>query len=195
MGSGKSKSRGSRRKKAATRRGTVDRFQVMNELRASATDRWAQSTNPVKKRIGRLEIAWREGLQWLAEDLQKMFQNFRVVGDAYDRLDVNVAAIKAILIEKDIITHEEFEEKQTFLIGILNAERQRRQEELQRLQRESDAAALERAELERKAAEAAEGAADGSTVTPELKRIHQAATEAGSKDEIEVPAGARVFGG
>jgi hypothetical protein len=190
---------GSGGKKGARRKGppkkSMDRLQILQDLRSSATDLWVQSANPVKKRIGRLEVAWRDGIQWLSEDIQKMYQNFQVVGDAYDRLDINIAAIKAILIEKQVFTEEEFRVKQGFLIGVMDRERMRRQAELKRIQEEADAAALKQAEVDAKAAEAEAAASDGSTVSPELKRMHQAATAAGESDEIEVPVGATVFGG
>jgi len=173
----------------------VDRLQILQEMSSSVTEAWAKSTNPVKKRIGRLEVAWREGMQWLAEDLQTMFRNFETIGDACDTLDVNIAAVKALCIEKGIFTNEEFAEKQVSLTGLLNKERLRRQAELERLQKEAAAQAVVDADLEAKAAEAAAGAADGSHVTGDLKKMHKAATAAGEPKEIDVPAGATVFGG
>ena len=171
----------------------VDRIKILNELRASATSAWVSSDNPIKRRIARLEVAWREGLQWLAEDIQKMFQNFTVIGDAYDDLDMNVASLKALLIEANVFTEEEFAEKKEYFIGVLNAERQRRQEEIERLQAEAQQAAEKNDEVEQKVAEAEAEAHDGSKVTPELKRMHKAATEA-DREHIDVPDGATVFG-
>jgi len=190
--SSKQGKRGARTKKKS--KPEVSRLGVLNELRMSATDAWAKSTHPVKKRVGRLEIAWREGMQWMAEDIQKMFRNFAIIGDAYDQQDLNVAALKGLLLEKGIITEEEFQAKRGFFSKLLIAERERRQAELKAVQEAAEAKQAEDAEIEAKADEAALGAADGSTVTPELKRMHKAAQEAGS-DELHVPEGVTVFGG
>jgi hypothetical protein len=153
---------------------------------ASATSRWAQSGNPVKKRIAALEVAWREALQWLFEDIQKMFGNFSVIGDAYDDLDMNVAALKALMIEKGVITEDEFQAKKKYFVGVLNKERRRRQSELQNLQRHAE-------EEAKRVAEAEEAALDGSTVSSELKRMHKAALETGKNPEL--PSEATIFGG
>lgn len=189
--------RGGNVRKGKSRKGTrrqPDRIQILQELRASVTSAWINSDNPIKKRVARLEVAWREGLQWVLEDIQKMFGNFEVIGDAYDDLDINIASLKALLVEKQVITEEEFEAKKQYFIGVMNAERQRRQEELERLQAEAEKKAQEDAETDAKVAEAEAQASDGSKVTSELKRMHKAATES-DKDNIEVPDGATVFGG
>lgn len=177
-----------------TRKGfrkTVDRLAVLNEFRAGATDKWAQSENPVKRRIGRLEIVWREAVQWLSEDVSAMFSNFGTIADAYDTLDINIAATKTLLVEKGVFTEEEFQARRGYLIGVLNAERQRRQDELQRLQAE----AQERDEVEAKAQEAESKAWDKSTVTPGLKKMHRKSKEAGETENLYIPDGATVFGG
>lgn len=160
--------------KAASRRAQL----LENLGTATGTDGWAKSQNPIKSRIGRLEVAWREALQWLMEDIRKMFQNFETVGDAYDIVDVNVASVKSLCIEKGIFTEEEFQKRQKYLFGVLDKERARRQAELE--------------EIAKKQAAAPQAPAEGE-VDPELRRMR--ASAAATKDTDHVPPQATVLGG
>jgi hypothetical protein len=156
---------------------------------AAATASWQRSDNPIKRRIATLEVGWREAMQWLLEDIQAMFQNFGIVADAYDQLDINIAALKAVLIEKGVITEEEFAAKQQHFIGIINAERERRQQELEKMQQEQE---LEDEAEAARVAEAEAGATDGSHVDPQLQEMRRRAVEAGESSDL--PDGAFIFG-
>lgn len=150
----------------------------------SVGDKWSTSTNEVKRRIGRLETAWREGLQGLMGDIQAMFQNHATIADAYDILDVNIATIKSLCVEKGVFTEAEFTARQQYLFGVVDRERQRRQ-----------------AELEAKLAQAREEAegrsgdivADKDIVDPELVRLRERASETRASDHV--PEHATIFGG
>lgn len=146
--------------------------------------KWATSSNPVKQRIGQLEIAWREGLQGLMEDIRKMFQNFETVGDAYDTLDVNIAAVKSLLVEKGVFTEEEFAKRQRYLFGVLDKERRRRQAEL--------ASKLAEAQV-RTEGKSADVVADKNIVDPGLVRLRDKAVA--TTDADHVPVAATMFGG
>jgi len=160
-------------------RAAARRARLLEEIgTASGTDNWASSSNPIKKRIGRLEVAWREVIQWLLEDIRKMFANFETVSDAYDILDVNIAAVKSLCIEKGVFTEAEFAARQKAIFGAIDAERARRQAALARAQEEQQAAK----------AKAAEDAPD-----PELVEMRKRA--AATKDEDHIPASATIFGG
>jgi len=153
------------------------RARLLEELgTASGTDNWASSTHPVKKRIGRLEVAWREVLQWLLEDIRKMFKNFETISDAYDILDVNIAAVKSLCVDKGLFTEEEFKARQKYIFGVLDAERTRRQAELEAAQ------ARQREEAARPPEE---------RVDPELVRMHESAKA--TTDADHVPRSATIY--
>ncbi len=153
------------------------RAKLLEEIGTAAmTENWAKSTNPVKRRIGRLEVAWREALQWLMEDIKKMFQNFEVVSDAYDIVDVNIAAVKSLCIDKGVFTEAEFTARQQAIMRLLDAERERRQKELVALQ------AKQREEASRPAED---------RVDPELVKMRDAA--ASTTDADHVPAAASIL--
>ena len=154
------------------------RAQILERLgTAASTDSWARSSNPVKKRVGRLEVVWREAIQWLLEDIQRMFQNFAVIADAYDEVDINAAALKSLLVEKGVITEEEFASRRGILKDMLIQERTRRQEEMERLKAE---------EKERRDREDAE-----SDPNADLRRMKKAAESAASNP---IPNEAFIFG-
>ena len=156
------------------------RAQFMERVaQLSSGSKWATSANPVKQRIGQLEIAWREGLQGVMEDIRSMFLNFQTMGDAYDTVDVNVASIKSLLIDKGVFTEAEFQERQAFLFKVLDAERVRRQVEL---------------EAKRAATPSGLGApTNGGAVDADLVRMRNEA--AATTDADHVPPQASIFGG
>jgi multidrug resistance efflux pump len=168
---------------------------MLNELRASATDKWIHSDNPIKKRVARLEVAWREGFDYLLDDVRKMFQNFAVISDAYDQLDVNTMVLKTLLIDKGVISEEEFQAKRQELLEMVARIREQKQKELEEAQRKAaeEEASAEAAEEAARVAEAERGATDGSTVDPELSRMRKAAEAAGQ--EVSYPTEAFRFGG
>ena len=153
------------------------RQQFMQEIASLAHgDKWATSDNPVKRRIGRLEIAWRDGLQGVMSDIQTLFSNNAIVADAYDIIDVNLAAVKSLCVDKGVFTEDEFLARRAQLFGILDRERARRQVEL-------DEKLKAARELE-----------EGRVIEhePELVRITKAA--AATVDSDHVPPQATIFG-
>lgn len=162
------------------RAGRINLLNEMAELNGSA---WARSDNPVKRRIGRLEVAWREGLQWLMEDIKKMFDNFVTISDGVDIIDVNLATVKSLCVQKGIFTEEEFKARQTAIFGMLDRAREKKQAELEALQ----AAEKERSE------KASEKVADPNVVDPALVKMRDRA--AATTDDDHVPRHATVFGG
>lgn len=131
---------------------------------------WAKSPNPLKRRIARLEIAWREVMQGLFEDIRRMFENFVLISDSYDKLDINIASVKSLCVQKGIFTEEEFKERQQYLFGVLDRTRIAKQAELDRL--------VAQVEAER-------------NVDPKLVRMRKAAEEA----ENYIPKSATILGG
>jgi len=152
--------------------------------RLGAGDSWAKSQNPVKARIGALEIAWREGLQGLMEDIQRMFQNHATIADAYDVLDVNVATVKSLCVDKGVFTEEEYQARRKAIFAILDKERQRRQVELE---------AKLAAEQARKEGGTGEVVKDEQVVDPQLVKMRDSAKSTTGADHI--PKQATVFGG
>ena len=167
-----------RDKRKRTVRRPKGRDSLIRSLGAAATDAWLHSDNAVKKRVARLEVAWRDGLQHVFDDIQRIFGNFAVISDAYDTLDINMAAVKSLCIDNGVFTEEDFSGRKDVLIKLLNTERARRQEELEKQQ----------AELEKKKREA-----DENQASPELQRMHKAATDTTDADHF--PSEATIFGG
>lgn len=163
----------------------AQRIHLLEELATlNGNDSWARSDNPVKKRIGRLEVAWREGMQWLMEDVQKMFGNFETVSDAYDIVDVNIATVKALCIDKGIFTEAEFKLKQGAMFAMVDRIRARKQQEL-------DAAlAAEKAKVNGRVPDVVP---DKTIVDPALVKMREAAQA--TTDEDHVPKHATMFGG
>jgi len=145
--------------------------------------KWLNSSNPVKRRVAALEATMRGGIDGFAQDIANMFENFKIIADAYDSQDVNTAALKSLLLKKGIITEDEFQEERQYFIKVLNDERARRQAELEKLQQEAAEEAEREAEMDAAVKEIEAQAADGSKVTPELRRMHKAAVEAGKAPE------------
>jgi hypothetical protein len=156
---------------------TNRREKLIDELMTGAmTENWAKSPNPVKRRIGRLEVGWREGIQWLAEDIRKMYLNFATISDAYDILDVNIAAIKSLCIDKGVFTEEQFTARRDDIMAYVDAERTRRQAEMEAI------AAAAKAEAEKSPEE---------KVDADLVRMHDSA--AATTDEDHIPKSATLY--
>lgn len=170
---------------ADSSKGASVRARLLEELgTATGTDGWAKSTNPVKKRIGRLEVGWREAIQWLLEDIRRMFKNHEDIADAYDVVDVNIAAVKSLCVDKGIFTEEEFKARQKQLFVYVDAERRRRQVELEAKLAE------ERAKKEGKSGDVV---ADKNVVDPGLVKMRDSAADTAGKDHE--PDSAYIFGG
>lgn len=63
------------------------------------------------ERVRALEKIQSGGIDWLAKEMQGLFHNDRVIGSAVENHDTTIAALKALLIEKGIITEDEVEAK------------------------------------------------------------------------------------
>ena len=164
-------------------RASVRRRRLMEALAGEAmTESWSTSSNPVKRRIGRLEVAWREGIQWLAEDIRKMYLNFTTVADAYDIADVNLATIKSLCVDRGIFTDDDFDARRAAIMEFVDAERKRRQAELDEL-----TTAATRAEE----ATAAEAKLPRAGLGREAITIRDAVLA--SKDESHIPKSATLF--
>lgn len=169
------------RKHKVGRQGLSPRERVLESLPTLAnTEKWLRSTNPVKKRIASLERVWRGGLDWLLNDIQKMFTNIELLAEGHDNIDLNVAALKSLMVDKGVITEEEFAERRQKLFAITQKKRMKMLEEARRAEEEAE-----------RVKEAEEKAHDGSAVTPELPRMRKAAEDASG----HVPPEAFEFGG
>lgn len=67
----------------------------------------------VEERVQVLEKIHSGGIDWLAKEVQGLFHNDNVIGQAVEDHDTTIAALKALLIEKGIITEEEVQAKRT----------------------------------------------------------------------------------
>jgi hypothetical protein len=65
----------------------------------------------IEERVQVLEKVQTGGIDWLAKEVQGLFHNDNVIGSAVESHDTTIAAIKALLIEKGIITESEVEAK------------------------------------------------------------------------------------
>lgn len=151
-------------------------------LGRGATTAWLRSENAVKRRIATLEVVWRDAVEFLAQDIQAMFGNFEVIADAYDIVDINTAVLKQALIEKGVITEEEFQAKAGELRKVLHRVREKKARELE--------------ELRKKAEEEVEEVADPDQPDQpdrDLVRMKKAAEEAGRAGGF--PSSATIFGG
>jgi len=124
----------------------------------------------VKRRIAALEAAVSDGIDFLTEDIQRMFQNFTLVADSHDQHELTIAAIKGVLLDKGVLTEDEFQAKRNYFLRLMQEDRERRQKEL-----EAKLAEAEEAEVK----EEPEEDDPNKDVDPELKRMKQAAVSAG----------------
>ena len=65
----------------------------------------------IEERVQVLEKIQSGGIDWLAKEVQGLFHNDGVIGSAVEQHDTTIAAIKALLIEKGIITDAEVQAK------------------------------------------------------------------------------------
>jgi 2-oxoglutarate dehydrogenase complex dehydrogenase (E1) component-like enzyme len=63
------------------------------------------------ERLTLLEKVQTDGVDLLAREMKGLFHNDSVIGQAVEAHDTTIAAIKALLIEKGILTSEEIEAK------------------------------------------------------------------------------------
>ncbi len=83
----------------------------------------------IEERVQVLEKIQSGGIDWLAKEMQGLFHNDGVIGEAVESHDTTIAAIKALLIEKGIITEAEVEAKRAEIDRLrADAEKARAQE-------------------------------------------------------------------
>lgn len=83
----------------------------------------------IEERLEVLENIQSGGIDWLAKEMQGLFHNDNVIGQAVESHDTTIAAIKALLIEKGIITEDEIEAKKKEIDDLrAKAEKARAQE-------------------------------------------------------------------
>ena len=187
----------SRRGKGRTPRGPSAlerRAAALHAISSSATSAWLKTDNPIKRRIASLEVAWREGIGWLVNDIQSMFSNFAVLIDGHEKVDINVQALKSVLIEKGIITDEEFQAKMVYWQEVYERVREQKEEQRRAAEEEAERQAELTTEERNQVAEAERQAMDGSKVDQDLVDMKRAAIAA-AEDESPYPSEATVFGG
>jgi predicted nucleotidyltransferase len=69
------------------------------------------SKKSIEKRLEVIEKIQSSGIDWLAKEVQGLFQNDNVIGEAVEDHDTTIAALKALLAEKGIITEDEVQAK------------------------------------------------------------------------------------
>lgn len=69
------------------------------------------SKKSIEKRLEVVEKIQSGGIDWLAKEVQGLFQNDNVIGEAVEDHDTTIAALKALLVEKGIITEDEVQAK------------------------------------------------------------------------------------
>ena len=87
----------------------------------------------VLKRVEVMEKVQADGIDWLANEIKGLFQNDGVIGSAVEEHDTTITAIKALLIEKGILTDSEIESKRADIDRIRAKEVERRKEETEKL--------------------------------------------------------------
>ena len=157
-------------RKKAVSRGERRRRLAQSLQSFSRSEKWAASSNAAKRRIAALEAAVTDGIDLLAEDIQGMFQNFALVADSHDSHELTIAAIKGVLLDKGVITEDEFQEKRSYFVDLMNKDRERRQAALDKALKEAEAKELK---------EEPEEDDPHADVDPELKRMRAAAAAAG----------------
>lgn len=65
----------------------------------------------IEERLETLEKVQGDGVDWLAKEMKGLFHNDAVIGQAVENHDTTIAAIKALLVEKGILTDDEIEAK------------------------------------------------------------------------------------
>lgn len=99
------------------------RENAMSAIAATDTNRadhWLQSSNPVKKRIGRLEHAWQSLSTWMDGTVDRVLQNFRATQDVINDQEINLLTIKVLLARHKVITEDEFQDTRAGIIAMLN---------------------------------------------------------------------------
>lgn len=189
-------------RKRGQRRRVIDkdaqnRASLLEELRrrGSEDSKWLSSSNPIKRRIAALEVAWGPGIGNLAEDIVSVYRVIESLMSVGQQQEATILAMKSILIDKGIVSEEEFDErvlKARAYLAIVEERhvRDRDAEEHAALMEEELNEKLRQTLAEKAPDESAEEAL--RDVNPELLRMYRAAT---SQEESDVPEGAYFFKG
>tara|TARA_Y100000296_G_C4973578_1_gene157112 strand:+ start:114 stop:461 length:348 start_codon:yes stop_codon:yes gene_type:complete len=69
------------------------------------------SKRSIDKRVGAIEKVQSDGIDWLATEIRNLYSNEQLLADAMETNDTTVAAIRALLVEKGILTDSEIDRK------------------------------------------------------------------------------------
>ena len=99
----------------------------------------------LEARMAAMEKVQADGIDWLVKEIQVLFRNDNVVGEAIENHDTTIAAIRALLVAKGILTDKEIDEKRVEIDGIRSSaqEQRGRVSELQVLGEAAEAAGKE----------------------------------------------------
>ena len=103
----------------------------------------------IRARVETMEKIQGEGIDMLAQEIRGLYENDRVIGSAAEQHDTTIAAIRALLVGKGILTNDEIEQKSAEIDEIRTKELLRRKEaeekerELSRLSEAAEAAGKE----------------------------------------------------
>jgi len=71
----------------------------------------SSASERLKARVDTIEKVQTEGIDWLATEIKSLFSNDSVIGEAVESHDTTIAAIRALLVSKGILTDEEIDAK------------------------------------------------------------------------------------
>lgn len=129
--------------------------------------------NKVKERLEKVEKVQSQGIDLLIREVQRLDGNDRVIAEGFEDIDLNAATLRSLLVQKGIITDEEFGAEKARLVALkLQAQKQ--------------------AEQKRKEEEATAEAERMLESDDELVRMKNAAESAGQEGH---PEEAFIFGG
>ena len=90
----------------------------------------SSSMERLKGRVETLEKVQTDGIDWLANEVKNLFQNDKVIAGGLESQDNTVAAIRALLVEKGILTDPEIDAKTQEVEDLRTKAIQRKEEEL-----------------------------------------------------------------
>lgn len=123
--------------------------------------------NTLKKRLEAVEGTLRQGTDWLVQEIRNLYANEQIISEALEEQDVNIAAIRSLLVERGVLTDSAIDARRGELTDIKARVRAKKEQELQEQEGRPQA-------------------------DPELLRMQDAAIEAGKDGH---PPEAFIFGG
>ena len=91
------------------------------------------SKTNIEERLKVLEKVQGDGIDWLAKEMQGLFHNDGVIGEAVEDHDTTLAALKSLLIDKGIITEGEVQAKRAEIDKMRADSQKARQQEAEML--------------------------------------------------------------